>query len=530
MAENKKLCLEESLIVEGAPAIVIATISDFHGQLEPAYVFSNDGTLQEKGGISRLNTAFNKIKQQYPDKILLFGSGDYFTEDFRVGKYFAAFGGRPIACFLNDLPIEASTIGNHEFDFGMEAADKALHNLTFPLIATNLKQSDLTCKIHKKLILHKNGYTLGILGLMLPDIKVYVGLAYGIPKKDIKLLQFEQDLYGCAQAAVNDLKKQHKVDFVVVLSHLGFEEDKLLAEKVDGIDLICGGHTHTTIKKDNEFVVNKPQKGKTIIVHPSDRGLFLGVVKLWPKEKGDLKYSWDLIEIDTTFAQDQQIEDKLKYFKDLLPGSATITISTCPIDTSKYNLRTQESGFANFITDVIREHFNVDMVLLNASSIRSRAILPQGQIRENDLNNWFPFENNFLVRLKVIGKYIKQALELAVEELPQESRNFLNVSGIMYNVDTTKSKGQRVVSVLVLQKDGSLSVFDENKEYDIIINNMMIDEFFVGAFSMFKQGITLQNTGLTEKDLLIAYFKKHKEISPNKVGRIIIDKGKKTSS
>ena len=115
---------------------------------------------------------------------MLFGSGDYFIEDFNRGTYFLAFGGEAIAYFLNALPIDASTIGNHEFDFGVEAADKSLQACSFPIIATNLKSSDLSRHILKKLIIDKNGYKIGILGAILPDlVKIKV---IGFSKKHIR--------------------------------------------------------------------------------------------------------------------------------------------------------------------------------------------------------------------------------------------------------------------------------------------------------------------------------------------------------
>ena len=121
------------------PALVILTISDLHGQLEPTYTWGTDGTLKQAGGISRIAGHINNIKKIYPEKVLLFGSGDYLIEDFNRGTYFLAFGGEAIAYFLNALPIDASTIGNHEFDFGVEPADKSLQACLFPIIATNLK-------------------------------------------------------------------------------------------------------------------------------------------------------------------------------------------------------------------------------------------------------------------------------------------------------------------------------------------------------------------------------------------------------
>ncbi len=77
---------------------------------------------------------------------------------------------------MNALPIDASTIGNHEFDFGVEPADKSLQTCSFPIIVTNIKSSNLSCRILKKLIINKKGYKIGILGALIPEIvkaKVY---------------------------------------------------------------------------------------------------------------------------------------------------------------------------------------------------------------------------------------------------------------------------------------------------------------------------------------------------------------------
>lgn len=346
-------------LTDTQPALVIATISDLHGQLEPGYAWAKDGTLREMGGISRIATALEKLKKQYPDKVLLLGSGDYFTEDFRVGKYFKTFGGRAIAYFLNALPLDASTIGNHEFDFGLKSADEALHKCSFPIVATNLKNADLSVPIAKKLVLHKNGYKVGILGLLSPALMGY-GFFRDAPQTKKLPLLFEPDLYKCTQIAVNNLKNLDHVDFVIVLSHLGIEEDRRLAQVVNGIDVICGGHTHITTKRGGEVVVNQ-QKHRTVIVHPGYKGIHLGVIKLWRKKADFLKHEWDVIEIDSSIAKNQLLEEKLEQLRKQLPGSTVITTTTCPIDATKLGLRTQENGFANFVAQVIRNYFAADI-------------------------------------------------------------------------------------------------------------------------------------------------------------------------
>lgn len=519
------------------PVIVIMTISDLHAQLEPTYAWADDGTLQERGGISRIAAHLNKIKEECPDKVLLLGSGDFFVEDFNRGRYFTAFGGQMIAEFLNTLPIDASTIGNHEFDFGITAADRALLACSFPIIATNLKQSELTRHILKKLIIEKNGYKIGILGVMLSDMeKIWFMIEVDEPGQPP---QFEPNLYDCMQAAVDELKNADHVDFVIVLSHIGIDEDRKLAEHVHGIDLICGGHTHALTKKGCEVVVQKTDNTKTVISHPGDRGTTLGIVKLWPKKDGILTYECDVLQVDASVHQDQQLEEKLQVYKKQLPHSRAVATSTCPIDTSKNALRKQENSFANFVTDVIRDYFDADIVLINASSIRNEEILPPGPITEKDMGNMFPFNNDFLIRLKASGHQIRQALELGASDLKGPSRNLLHAAGLRYTIDParpaviplkneegmimgSKQDGNMIISIEVEHNNLYTSV-DDNREYDVIINNMMVDEFFyLAQFYMFKSIQDKHNTGLTAKDVLMKYFTDHPVISPNKVGRLII--------
>ena len=517
-------------------ALVILTIADLHGQLEPTYTWGSDGTLKQVGGISRIAGHINNIKKLYPEKVLMVGSGDYFIEDFNRGTYFLAFGGEAIAYFLNALPIDASTIGNHEFDFGVDAADKSLQACSFPLIATNLKSSNLSCRILKKLIIDKNGYKIGILGALLPDL--VTSKIYSFVQEAIEI---ESDLYGCIQQAVDELKTVDQVDFVIVLSHIGIDEDRKLAEKVNGIDLICGGHTHTATKRGCEVVVGKPDHNKTVISHPGDKGRTLGMIKLWPKENGRLTFECDLLEVDASVPQDQQLEEKLQWYTSQLPKPKVVCTSTCPIDTTKPAIRKKENGFANFVTDAIRDFFGADIVLINARSIGGEELLPPGELTERDMDNLFSFDSDFLIRIKATGLTIRQALELGAADITAGNpKNLLHVSGLRYIIDPSKhamvpdvndegmaigckQDGRRIVNVDVEQQDKQFYPLDDNREYDIILNSMMIDEVLQRAqFYMFKSIKDKHNTGLTEKDVLMKYFAQHATICPAVDGRLKI--------
>ncbi len=273
------------------------------------------------------------------------------------------------------------------------------------------------------------------------------------------------------QQAVDGLKTVDRVDFVILLSHIGIDEDQKLAEQVKGIDLICGGHTHTATPRGCEIVVQKPDHNKTVISHPGDKGRTLGVIKLWPKENGHLKFECDVFEVDSSVPQDQQLEEQLQLYKMQLQQPKVVVKSLCPIDTTKQAIRKQENGFANFVTDAIRDFFGADIVLVNARSISGEEILPPGELTERDMDNLFSFDTDFLIRLKATGVQIRQALELGAADITTGNpKNLLHVSGLQYTIDPSKSAfvpdvndegnaigcmqdGNRIVNVNVEQQD-----------------------------------------------------------------------------
>lgn len=509
------------------PVLVISNISDLHAQLEPLYIEKREGVLEEAAGISRLYTAIKKLREKYPENFLLVGSGDYYTEDFRVGKYFQHFKCKATSYFLNKLAFDATTIGNHEFDYGLDIGNKSLQYLNIPIVVSNLKKSELNVNIHKKLIINKNGYKIGIIGLMNPDIRSY-GLSY---KKDFTMtksssLIFEKNIYYSTQQLVNELKGKDKVDFIVALTHLGIGKDKKLAKQVNGIDVICGGHTHTILPSYKEIVINKKlakrnKISKTIIVHPGDRGLFLGELKLFKKDKnGFFNHEWKLIKIDKTFSQDPLIQKDLISYEDKLPTFKNLFYYNGIIDTSKHNVRTKEIPFANCLVDAMAFMTKTNIVMVNAGGIRGRSIFPAGYVTTRDLNNWFPWKDNNLIKLRVKGIIIKQALELGVQNLPNESKNLLHVSGLVYHVNIKNKKGNKIIYIGKINPDGeTLTKLDLNKAYDIVITKFMRHEN--SKFSMFKNITKFQSTNLTDKGAIEKYFLKN-DCKKLKIGKRII--------
>ncbi len=236
--------------------------NDVHSRLEP---FPMDGgQYQGMGGITARKQAIAKIKTENATTFL-FDCGDIFQGT----PYFNKFKGEPEMKAMQMLGYEAGTMGNHDFDGGVENFANQLIHINFPIIVCNYNfaNTPLEDKIPPYTIIRKNGIKLGIIGVgialegLVPE-NLYKGVTYQNP---IPLVNYW----------ANYLRTIKKCDMVVVLSHLGFDykdnklSDKVLAKETENVNVILGGHTHTFLDEPF-FAQNKLQK--TVLINQAGWG------------------------------------------------------------------------------------------------------------------------------------------------------------------------------------------------------------------------------------------------------------------
>jgi 5'-nucleotidase len=252
--------------------VTILHTNDVHSRLDP---FPMDGSRnQGKGGVARRAALIESIREENPNT-LLFDSGDIFQGT----PYFNLFGGAPEIQAMTLMKYDAATLGNHDFDGGMDGFVKQLSFADFPFLIANynLEDTPLFGKTQPFKIFKKGGVKIGVFGL-------------GIELKGL----VPQNLYGNTQyldpikkseEVAGELRYDHGCDYVICLSHLGYRynENKIsdieLAKLSKDIDLILGGHTHTFMKEP-EIVTNK--NGEPVIIHQAGwGGILLGRVDLY---------------------------------------------------------------------------------------------------------------------------------------------------------------------------------------------------------------------------------------------------------
>jgi 5'-nucleotidase len=255
--------------------LVILHTNDTHSQVEP----TDKSTLKtaDMGGYARRMGLISQIREQEKN-VLLVDAGDYSQGT----PYFNFFNGRIEIDAMNRMKYDAGTLGNHEFDNGIDTLAVVLKNAQFPMVSSNyqLDKTSLFPIVKKYVVLEKAGLRIGIMALDVnPESlifeKNYRGLVY-------------QDPIEKANEISALLKKKEKCDVIICLSHLGSDGTKKevndfeIARKTRYIDVIIGGHSHTLIT--NTTVKNAAGK-PMVIAQIGKSGLYLGRVELELEKK-----------------------------------------------------------------------------------------------------------------------------------------------------------------------------------------------------------------------------------------------------
>lgn len=489
--------LSSFLFAQEIPSInlTILHINDFHGRLLPYIVRS----ISEKipvSGFAYLAQLINEERSKNPEGTILLSAGDMFqgTPQSNI------FRGEPVIEIMNLLNFDAMAIGNHEFDWGQETLQKLVSLSKFPYLSANIFDKDGKYLPYLKpyIILERKGLKIAVIGLTTPET------AY-ITKPDyVQNLVFKNPEEVLPR--IIDEVRNKGANLVVVLSHLGFDADKNLAEKVSGIDVIIGGHSHTV-------VINPAIVRGVIITQAGYNGIYLGVLelKIQPDTNMILGYTKEN-ELKTVFAgPENKFDEKVaqiidKYNNQLKEEFAKVVGETLVDLVRNYN---EESNVGNVICDAMREATSADIAFQNSGGIRTD--INKGPITMELVYTLLPFDN-VLVVMDLTGAQILKLLEQSATL----EKGILQQSGLKVKYDMTKPKGQRVLEVFVGDKPLEL-----DKVYKVVTNDFLA----AGGdnFVTFKEGKNLVYGDML-RDVFIEYLKKHSPISPKIEGRSIIIK------
>lgn len=243
---------------EGKKRLVILHTNDVHSRLEP---FPMDGSRnQGLGGVAVRSKIIQQIRQQETN-VLLLDAGDIFQGT----PYFNLYNGEPEIKAMTAMGYDACTMGNHDFDGGIENFAVQIQKASFPCIVSNYDFSGtpLEGKVLPFKVFKKNGIRVGVFGL---GIKLK-----GLVPENLYGATIYQDPVIKANEMTDLLRNKQKCDIIICLSHLGYKyreetqiSDITLAKDTQGIDLILGGHTHTFL---DEPTIIKNKTGQDVVIN-----------------------------------------------------------------------------------------------------------------------------------------------------------------------------------------------------------------------------------------------------------------------
>jgi 5'-nucleotidase len=271
----------QSFAAVGTDKLVILHSNDVHSRIDPFP--DNDKKFPGMGGMANKAAIIKKIRAE-EDNVLLLDAGDIFQGT----PYFNFYGGELEIKLMSEMGYDAGTMGNHDFDAGIEGFEKQLKHATFPIIVSNydFTGTALENKILKFKTFQKKNIKVGVFGLgielkgLVPE-KLYGEIVY-------------QDPVVKAQEMVKILREEEKCDYIICLSHLGYQykEDKIsdvkLAAQTEGIDLILGGHTHSFLEAP---VIYKNLADREVLINQVGwAGVWLGRVDIFFEKKRTKKW------------------------------------------------------------------------------------------------------------------------------------------------------------------------------------------------------------------------------------------------
>ena len=396
--------------------------NDLHGdflaeELEGKYV----------GGVSLLS-GYVKQAKQAEENVIYAIAGDLFRGSVIDEEYL----GISTVEIMNMLSPDVVTIGNHEFDYGMAHFLFAEKCANFPFINANLYSKVNEARLFTPCKVIETG------GLKVLFIGVVSDIVMAQAKKD-PLMDTYVYIRDTAQEVgkVCNAYRTADIDLTVVLSHIGIEEDKALAQNLDpawGVDMIIGGHSHT-------FMEQPVEENGIIIAHAGTGVDALGRFEIMiDTDKNCIaSYEWKFVPINNeTAVSDEELECRVRHYKEATDKKYEHVMArfTGVLTHPKRNM---ETALGNLFADIFRESAGVDIMLMASGSIRRTelgSIVTRGDLRET-----FPFDDALYV-FKVTGKLLRHMLTYMLrEETFKEHTEFYQLSRGM-KITYSRSEGK----------------------------------------------------------------------------------------
>ncbi|XP_044145289.1 5'-nucleotidase [Bufo gargarizans] len=489
------------------------------------------------GGVARRLTKIKEIRASHKNVLLLDG-GDQFQGTI----WFNVYKGEEAAYFMNHLKYDAMALGNHEFDNGVSGLlSPFLMDVNFPVLSANIKSdnhlaSNITGYFLPFKILDVGGEKIAIVGYTSKETPVLSDPGpHLIFEDEISVLQ--QEVSKVLTLGVNK---------VIALGHSGFETDKLIAQKVRGVDVVVGGHTNTFLytgtPPSNEvpvgkypFIVNSDDGRSVPVVQAYAFGKYLGNLSITFDEQGNVLHSsGNPILLDSSIPEDPALLAEINKWREKINNFSSEVIGKTLVflNGSSLECRFRECNLGNLICDAMiynnirnpdEVRWNhVSLCIMNGGGIRGSIDekTSNGTITREDLLSVLPFGGTFdLIEIK--GSTLEKAFEHSVHRYGASSGEFLQVGGIKVVYNLNNKPGERVVKLHVICTKCRVPKYvpvQMDEVYKVVLPAYLTEGG--DGFSMLKNESLKHDSGDLDIAVVGNYIQKMLRVYPAVEGRI----------
>jgi len=471
--------------------LTIIHTNDIHSHILP---FDAPGIAKNVGGAERLHAYIKNVKKTNSATLVL-DAGDIFQGT----PFYTFFKGEAEMGAMTLCGYDATTLGNHDLDDGLDNLLKQLKKADFSFLCANVFYKGSNKPVFDAFkIFERGGLKIAVIG------------AIGKSAWDVIPAKYLEKIYHADETAIaNNIaaKLRKHVDIIILLSHLGYEPDLAFARNSPNVDIVVGGHTNTTLKKP-VLIQNSADNGigGTIVLQGFKWGIYAGRLDI--KLKGDKKISefegrLDLMDSSVKTSKKTYISKYIESFNEIMKDkiSLKLGVSEAEMTYSDDTRHRRDLPLGIYICDILNKTGTADFAIINSGAIRD--FLPSGEISIAAIMKTLPFDNG-IATLELTGRDVAAIFDFI-------AANYGNVSGYQFSSSlsfTLDLKNKKACDIKI--KNAAL---DPEKTYKIATISYMAEGNQNGGI-FFKNARNVTDNGYYLRDAVIEYIKANPAIKP----------------
>ena len=469
-------------------------------------------------GYSKLAAMKNELKSEY-EYVGVVSSGDFV----QGGTLGAVSKGEYIVELMNLVGYDAIAPGNHEFDYTISRLTELYELSETKYISCNFaKIGEEKTYFEPYTIVSYGDVDIAYIGIITPETITSARPSQFKNENGEIIYTFnESRLYELVQESIDEATEDG-ADYVIALSHIGYDESGELndvtdvIENTDGLDVVLDAHSHSVIEEK----IVKDKSGDDVLLSSTGTG-FEHIGKL---TIANGEFDTELVKTETYTKTDADVDAYIAEINESYAELGNRKIGESKVELITHNeegvrlVRTAETNLGNLCSDALFFVTNADVSYVNGGGLR--APIKSGDMTFNDIYSVFPF-NNRIVTAEITGQVLLDMLEMSMISYPQEDGAFPHMSGITFSVNKsipssikvdengffTKVDGEyRVYDVKVLDKEsGNYKALELDKKYILAAADYYILNFGSGM-SMFKDAKVVESEGMLDVEVLERYI------------------------